>query len=102
MEERGYDAMAEMLPMIDRLGPFSQSDPKMAKIISDNIKWLLSKRRTKKYGDKLEVTHNITADKAITDALTAGKNRALNAHKIVDVEFSDVTEDEILADPAFR
>jgi len=99
-EARGYDSMADMLLKIDRMGPYAQSDSKMAKVISDNIKWLLSKRKQKTYGDKVEVTHNLTADKAITDALNAGRQRALQgaglSGTVVDAVFEEV-EDDIMA-----
>ncbi len=90
-ETRGYDAMADMLLIIDseKAGIYSQSDPKMAKVISENIKWLLTRRRQKQYGDRMVVEHNLTADRAITDALAAGRNRLLNANRdvpaIIDV-----------------
>lgn len=89
-EQRGYDAMAEALVDIDNHAIHGQSDPKMAKVISDNIKWLLSKRRSKEYGERITVDHNITADKAITDALVAGRKRAQLA-ATVDADFIDIT-----------
>lgn len=89
-EQRGYDAMAEALVDIDNHAIHGQSDPKMAKVISDNIKWLLSKRRSKEYGERITVDHNITADKAITDALVAGRKRAQLAATL-DGDFVDVT-----------
>lgn len=88
-DQRGADAMADALVAIDNHKIYGRSDPKMAKVYSDNIKWLLSKRKQKVYGDKLEVTHNITADKAIIDALNAGRERASLARQettIIDVE----------------
>lgn len=87
-EQRSYDAMAEALVDIDNHAIHGQSDPKMAKVISDNIKWLLSKRRSKEYGERITVDHTITADKAITDALAAGRKRAALT---VDAEYIDVT-----------
>lgn len=104
-ETRGYDAMADALLRIDNHAIYGQSDAKMAKVISDNIKWLLSKRKQKEYGDRLEVTHNITADRAITAALAAGRQRVTQAMiegPTVDVEFSVVeaepSEEQILAE----
>lgn len=101
-ETRGYDAMADALLRIDNHGIYGCSDPKMAKVISDNIKWLLSKRKSKEYGERITINHNLTADKAITDALTAGKNRALLAQEnVVDAVFEEVreqSEEEILAE----
>ena len=90
-ERRGYDAMADSLLEIDNHKVYGQSDPKMAKIISDNIKFFLSKKRPKEYGDRVQVDVNITADKAITDALMAGKKRAALPYVEVDGAFIDVT-----------
>ena len=102
-DQRGTDAMADALLTIDDHGIYGQSDPKMAKVISDNIKWLLSKRKSTTYGDKLVVEHNLTADKAITEALLAGRERATFAltDNIIDIEAITVyepTEDELLAE----
>lgn len=99
-ERRGYDAMADALINIDNHKVHGQSDPKMAKVISDNIKWLLSKRRFKDYGDKVEVRHEVTMDKAIVSALEHARNRTLflPPHTIdaVAVELSD--DDLIMSD----
>lgn len=96
--QRGHDAMADALISIDNHRIHGRSDPKMAKVISDNIKWLLERRAAKKYGAKLEVQHNLTLDRAIVDALTAAKNRVSIAHDrvqpvIIDVE-PELSEEE--------
>jgi hypothetical protein len=99
--ERGTDSMADALVEIDNHSIYGHTDPKMAKVISDNIKWLLSKRRSKDYGDKIEVSHTITADKAITTALNAGRERAalasrsyyLDHHKPI-IEAEVIEEDD--------
>lgn len=92
---RGADAMADALVEIDNHPIYGYSDPKMAKVVSDNIKWLLSKRKAKEYGDRIEVKHTITADKAITQALMAGRQRVLEsqAQDIIDVDFEEEEED---------
>lgn len=90
-ERRGYDAMADALLEIDNHSLYGQSDPKMAKIISDNIKFLLAKKRPKEYGDRVQVDVNITADKAITEALLAGKKRAALPYMELDGSYIDVT-----------
>ena len=96
--QRGYDSMADALLEIDNHQRYGQSDPKMAKVMSDNIKWLLSKRVSKVYGDKIEVNHNITADKAITQALLAGKQRALEtSYEVIDAQLVEAEEVEELA-----
>lgn len=102
-EQRGADAMADALLQIGSHKIYGETDPKMAKVISDNIKWLLDKRHRKKYGEKVEIQHNITADRAIVDALIAGRNRAAQAQlvyedtTIIDVEPIIQTDDELLA-----
>lgn len=72
---RGSDALADALVNIDNHKRFGRTDPKMAKVISENIKWLLSKRKSKQYGERVQVEHNVTMDKAIIAALTAGRKR---------------------------
>lgn len=98
-ERRSYDALADALINIDNHHLHGRSDPKMAKVISDNIKWLLSKRSTKTYGDKIEVTHNLTADRAITDAIMQGRSRVAQAllappAEAIDAEFAVVEESD--------
>lgn len=100
-DRRGTDAMADALVTIDRHAIYGHSDPKMAAVVSKNIQWLLSKRKTKQYGDKMEVTHNITADKAIVAALTAGRKRAELAHlesNIIDATFEELSEEDLVAE----
>lgn len=94
---RGTDAMADALLEIDNHRLYGQTNPQMAKVISDNIKWLLSKRRPRDFGDKLEVIHSLTADKAIIQALNAGQQRALEAQKsveVLDAQLVEETEEE--------
>lgn len=74
-EQRGYDALCDVLLSIDRDQHYGQSDPKMAAIISKNIQWVLSKRRPKEFGERVAVDINVTADKAIIGALERARNR---------------------------
>jgi hypothetical protein len=74
--QRGYDAMADALVEIDRHEHYGSSDPKQQKVMSDNIKWLLSKRDNKRFGDRVSVDVNVTADKAIVNALSRARSRA--------------------------
>lgn len=105
-QQRGFDALADALINIDNHKIHGHSDSKMAKVVSDNIKWVLSKRDQKRFGEKLQVTHEITADKAIIAALEAGKRRtALPApSQIIDVVYEEVpaalpqTDDDMLRD----
>lgn len=83
---RGTDAMADALLNPDNHALYGHSDAKMARVQSENIKWFLSKRRPKDFGDKIEVTHNITADKAIIQALSSAKQRLISGG-VIDAEF---------------
>ncbi len=99
--QRGIDAMAEAL--LDPQGHviYGHSNPAMAKIQSDNIRWFLSKKAPKQFGDKVEITHHVTADAAIVAALTAGKHRAALSYEeaeVIDVEPIYKTEEEQLAE----
>ena len=89
-DQRGSDAMADALVNIDNHRLHGQSDPKMAKVISDNIKWVLSKRKPKEYGDRVQVDHSVTVDVAITTALDAARRRVPVADQ------SDVIDAEIV------
>lgn len=96
-EQRSYDAMADALINIDNHKVHGQSDPKMAKVISDNIKWVLSKRRPKDFGDRVQVDHSVTVDVAITTALDAARRRvgpALPAPDVSLVEEAQVVYDD--------
>ena len=77
-ERRGLDALTEALIHIDNHKIHGQSDPKMAKVISDNIKWLVSKKDPKRFGDRIEIKHEITMDVVITSALEAARIRTDN------------------------
>jgi len=90
-ERRGYDALADGLLTINVLrkpdgsdNPYAETNPQMAKVVSDNIKWVLDKRDRKRFGAHVEIKHEITADKAITDALDAARRRAATG-KVVDL-----------------
>lgn len=98
-EQRGYDNLAEILLNIDTDATYGSSDTKQQKIISDNIKWFLSRKRPSQYGDKVEITHVLTADKAIIGALERGRLRAIGKPEdIIDGTFKEVvpvlSEDE--------
>jgi len=103
-ERRGYDALADALVNIDDHKIHGRSDPKMAKVISDNIKWLLSKRDQKRFGDRLEVKHEVTLDKAIVSALEAARNRTAQlAPPTIDLQpvRQDDVEDAVIVQEIF-
>lgn len=97
-EQRGYDRMADALLTIDTDPVYGTTDPKKMKILSDNIKWYLSRKRPAQYGERVIVENNITADRAIIDALERGKQRAIQAAVINDVAY-EVVQDVLLPTP---
>lgn len=86
----GYDRMAEILLEIDRDPHYGQSDPKMARVISDNIKWLLEKRKPKEYGARVQHDVTISADHAVIEALARGRARAQG--EVIEADFTEVKE----------
>lgn len=82
-EDRLYDLMAEALPRIYDHHIYGVEDPKMAGVVSSNIKWLLERRRQKAYGAHSTVEHHLSADREVLDALQKAKARAQGG--IIDV-----------------
>lgn len=97
-EHQSYDLMAEALLEIETHELYGTQDARMAKVMSDNIKWLLSKRRPKDFGDKVQVEVNVTADRAIVDALERAKHRAIAHAPIIDVTPTAVETVSAIAD----
>lgn len=94
---RGTDALADSL-----LDPTHHSryttDPKVMKVVSDNVKWVIGKRDSKRFGDKVTVDVNVTADRAIVEALQAGKRRAAKFIEhapadVLDASYVEVTDE---------
>jgi len=77
-EQRGHDALADVLLEIRDHHYYGTTDPKEQRIISDNIKWFLARKRPSQYGDRLMVDHKVTLDRVIVDALQRGMERAGN------------------------
>jgi len=101
--QRGNDAMADALINIDNHKIHGQSDPKMAKVISDNIKWVLGKRDSKRFGDKIEVKHEITVDRAIISALERARTRTpvledQTERGVTMIDVTPLNDDELLAE----
>ena len=62
------------------------TDVQRARLKSDNVKWLLSKRKPEIYGDKVDIHVSQTID--ITAALTEARARALpgaTSREVIDV-----------------
>jgi len=81
----GLEALADSLTDIANDEP----DVLRARVKSDNIKWLLSKRKAHVYGDKLEVNMNATLD--IASALDEARNRvAVASAHVIDKDLEDL------------
>lgn len=90
-ERRGHDALADSLVVMfspvlpsGNKNPFVQTDPRNAKILSENIKWLLEKRDSKRFGQKTTVEHNVKLDRTILEQLHLGKQRAADAVRTIE------------------
>lgn len=98
-QQHGYDRMAEMLLEIDSNPLYGSGDARMANVISSNIKWFLARRNSAGYGDKLAVEHVITADKAVTEALSRAQARTAQrviegvAYEVVNTLVQDVVDE---------
>lgn len=94
----GRDAMADALLDPQAHVLYGSTDPKMAKIYSDNIKWLLARLDRERFGDRIDVKQEITLAFAITDELEKARARSQLAlppvADFIDVEFSTVYDDE--------
>lgn len=88
--QMGHDALADTLLNIHNDATYGSTDSKLAKIMSDNIKWFLTRKSPKKYGDRVVVDVTITADKAITTALDRAKARVAEASTITDAVYTEV------------
>lgn len=93
--EAGNDEMADMLVNINEI----EADPRFARIVSDNMKWLLERRKPDKYGQRVQVSMDNNATKALLAALDLAIGRVPSAtmpqisdraHVVdVDVEYVD-------------
>lgn len=84
MRDEGSEYLADMLLEIPKNMPHSE-----AKILSDNIRWLLSKRAKSKYGDSMNL--NVEGSISIKGALSEARQRA---QSVIDAEVSDVEDIE--------
>jgi len=68
--ESGFEINADdLLDLADQY-----ADPLTARVKSDNLRWLLSKRKPKEYGDQLNI--NIEQKISVGEALSEAKKRA--------------------------
>ncbi len=93
---RGHDALADALLEIDRHAHYGSADTKQQKITSDNIKWLLASRDSKRFGNRVAVDVNVTADRAIVEALSRRRSRSeqRQVSEIIDVTPTVVVDAE--------
>jgi hypothetical protein len=75
----------------DPLAIGGETDAKMAKVISDNIKWYAEKLKPEKYSSRMEIKHTVTADGVITQMLRAGMER-ISQLKTIDAEYTEVVQ----------
>lgn len=94
------DTLAEILVDIDQV----HSDAKMAAVVSKNIQWLLSRRRPERYGDKITVKTESSADQEIVGALKMALQRIpvpaqplirKEAHVMIDVSPEVVNAEDL-------
>jgi hypothetical protein len=78
------DMAVEVLPTIHE----NIENPLMARVVSDNIKWLASKRAKDVYGDKVDV--NVTHTLDLREAIAAAQSRRL---QFVDGKALIINED---------
>lgn len=83
--QRGNDALADALLSPDNHILYGRTDAKMAKVMSDNIKWVLSKR-DKRFADRVEHSVTLTADTAITSALEMARTRLIQSKEPVLID----------------
>jgi hypothetical protein len=96
----GHDTLADsLINLADLQTMTGAADEKELKIASDNIKWYLARRNTR-YNERVVVEHNHTADKAVIEALTKGKQRAFERSAAVAIEDAqyEIVEDDPLAE----
>lgn len=98
----GNDALADALLNPFNNAEYGNTDANKAKLVSDNIKWLLAKRDNKRFGDRIEVKHEVTLDRAITDAMFAGRQRAEQAVQRIAAPTEDVIDAEIITDEEYE
>lgn len=70
-----------------------EDNPIMAKVISDNIKWLASKRRREIYGEKLDVQHHVIVD--LRGAIEEARRRTITFIEPKPLELQDCVTDSI-------
>ena len=70
-QEYQVDILADKLMNIEE----HERDPKMARVMSQNIQWLAGKRYRRMYGEKVDVNHHVVVD--IRAAMIEAESRTL-------------------------
>ena len=83
---RGYDALADSLLTI----PEQIQDVQVARLKSENIRWLLSKRRAEVYGDKLQVDVSGQVDLTAIMAESAQRLRPMRDLQPLTIDASPI------------
>lgn len=96
---RGYDALADALLNPQLHAVYGSTDPKIMKIYADNIKWYLSKRAHKIYGEKIEIKHEVTLAFAITDELAQASRRIVDLDMRPYLELESPNYRAVLSEP---
>lgn len=86
-----HDAWVDRLVDMEN-DPDGCSDPKMAAVLSKNLHWVLGRLDRQRFGDRVEVNHHLTADKAIVTALSRAKDRAALPAPVIDAVFEEVAD----------
>jgi hypothetical protein len=73
-------------------------DPQRARVYSDNLKWLLSKRLTRRYGDRLDLNVQTTGELAA--ALMAARARR-DAERQLDADDAEIVAPAQIAQDIF-
>jgi hypothetical protein len=92
--QRGSDALVDALIDVDTHRIYGHTDSKMAKVQSDNIKWVLAKRDPERFGERIQVKHDVSLDRVITDVLMAAKQRSAPSLPPPDIEDAVVVDDD--------
>jgi len=92
-DQLSYDAMVDALLEPDAHPLYGSTDAKVMSIVSKNIQWLVARRDPKRYGERMSVDVNVTADKAITNALMQARRRAIGTTTSAPIIDAEVVED---------
>lgn len=100
-QQVGHDALADkLIDIVELCNHTNAANEKELSIAAANVKWLLERRDKQRFGNEVTVTHNITADKAIVNALQRGIERATakRLEQASNTEDADFT----VIEPAFN